>query len=285
MPATLARRMWQTVEPVHALVYFSYSSLAEFAAAGLKGGWMGYFATRAAPMGPVPAEVVIATFYNFAPAMVRRSIPDAWTFSTPEASIAARYRAADIALRNVLGDDIDPAAIAEATELIRRAADGCQAHGRPLYAGHASLPWPEEPLLALWHGATLLREHRGDGHVAALTAAGLDGLEAHVVQAATGASSKDVILPVRGWTDDDWSAATKRLVARGWLDDRAQLTETGRTARADIEQRTDELAADPWRLLGDEGCTRLEELMQPIVDRIVAGGGLTFPNPMGLTKP
>jgi hypothetical protein len=277
--------MRQVLEPIHALVYFAPTSRTPFDEAGFKGGWMGYFATRAAPMGPVPADVVIATFFGFAPAMVRRSIPDAWTFSTPEVAIAARYRAADAALRTVLGEEgIGSPEVAEAVELLRRACEGCRPEGRPLYAGHASLPWPTEPHVALWHAATLLREHRGDGHVAALTAAGLDGIEAHVTAVADGRSAKEVILPFRGWTEDDWSAAVVRLRARGLLDGE-QLTEAGRTARATIERRTDELAAEPWRRLGTDSSTRLESLLQPVADRILSGGGLPFPNPMGLTRP
>lgn len=285
MPATIARRMRLALEPIHALVYFAPSTLDELKAAGFKGGWMGYFATRAAPMGPVPAEVVIATFFNFAPGMVRRSIPDAWSFSTPEAANAARFRAADLAMRGVLGDGVGSPDVAEAADLVRRATEGCRPHGRPLFAGHVALPWPDEPHVALWHGATLIREHRGDGHVSALTAAGLDGLEAHLLAAAAGATSKEVILPFRGWTEEEWAAAADRLRDRGLLDGDEQLTDAGRALRDDIEATTDELAADPWRLLGDEGCSRLEELLQPVVDRILATGGLPYPNPMGLTRP
>lgn len=281
MPSTLARRMWQVIEPVHALVYFNPASLAEIAGVGLKGGWMGYFASRAAPMGPVPAEVVIATFFNFAPAMVRRSIPDAWTFSTPEAVIAARYRAARAALEPL----IDEATAAEAACLLRRAAEKCRPEGRPLYAAHAALPWPEDPRRALWHGATLLREHRGDGHVAALVAAGLGACEAHVSAAASGITSKEVILPFRGWSEDDWTAASGRLRARGWLDADGGPTEAGRAARAEIERRTDESAVEPWRALGEDRCARVAELLQPLVDQVIDSGALPFPNPMGLTRP
>ena len=281
MPSTLARRMWQVVEPVHALVYFSPASLAEIAGVGLQGGWMGYFASRAAPMGPVPAEVVIATFFNFAPAMVRRSIPDAWTFATPEAVIAARYRAAAAALEPL----VDEATAAEAAALLRRAAEQCRPEGRPLYAAHAALPPPDDPRLALWHGATLLREHRGDGHVAALVAAGLDACEAHVSAAGAGITRKEVILPFRGWSEDDWAAAAERLRARGWLDADGVLTETGRTARADIERRTDESAVEPWRALGEDGCARLADLLNPVVVKVIDSGALPFPNPMGLPRP
>lgn len=281
MPSPLARRMWQVIEPVHAIVYFTPSSRTELDAVGLKGGWMGYFASRAAPMGPVPAEVVVATFFNFAPRMVRRSIPDAWTFSAPDAVIAARYRAVASVLRELVAED----AATEAAAILRRAADECRPEGRPLYAAHAALPWPDAPHLALWHGATLLREHRGDGHVAALVAAGLDGCEAHVSAAAAGSHTREVVLPYRGWTDDEWDAAADRLCARGWLDADGALTETGRTARADIERRTDESAVGPWRAVGEDACARLGAVLQPTVTTLVDSGAIPFPNPMGLPRP
>lgn len=281
MPA-LARRMWHTIEPLHALVYFTPLTRTEIEAVGLKGGWMGYFASRAAPMGPVPAEVVIATFFNFAPAMVRRSIPDAWTFAAPEAVIAARYRAAAGALAEVAGQRVPEDDMAEAADILRRAADACTSEGRPLYAAHAALPWPDDPRTALWHGATVLREHRGDGHVAALLAAGLDGCEAHITAAASGISVKEAILPFRGWTEEEWDAAVDRLRSRRWLDGEGTLTATGRAEREAIELRTDELAVGPWRAVGDEACTRLEHVLRPAVDAMVDAGLIPYPNPMGL---
>ena len=284
MPA-LARRMWHAVEPIHALVYFAPSTRAEIEGLGLKGGWMGYFASRAAPMGPVPAEVVQATFFNFAPAMVRRSIPDAWTFARPADVVAARHRAAERALAEVAGDRLSNDDMAEAAALLRRAADACTPEGRPLYAAHAALPWPDEPRLAVWHGATVMREHRGDGHVAALTAAGLHPVEAHVTAAASGISAKEVILPFRGWTEDEWDAAADRLRSRGWLDNTGALTAVGAEARAAIELRTDEAAVGPWRVLGEDGCDRLAALVQPILDALAEAGAVPYPNPMGLPRP
>ncbi|HVF73936.1 MAG TPA: hypothetical protein VM938_02710 [Acidimicrobiales bacterium] len=281
MPIATARRMWQRIEPVHALVYFTPATREEFAAAGTKGFWMGYFASRAAAMGPVPADVVIATFFNFAPRSVRRALPDAWTFTTPERILAARHRAAAAALAEVAGD-LD---LHEAVGLARRAAAGCRPAGRPLYAAHAALPWPDEPLPALWHATTLLREHRGDGHVAALVAAGLDGCEALVTATAAGALDKESWLVARGWTDEEWEGAVARLQARGWLDETGAFTAEGRAAREAVEVRTDELSAEPWSALGEEGCARLEALLQPLLDRISRSGTLPFPNPIGLPPP
>ncbi|HEX2039333.1 MAG TPA: hypothetical protein VHF47_06330 [Acidimicrobiales bacterium] len=274
MPTTRARRMWQLLEPVHAVVYFAPETAEECAAVGLKGGWMAYFASRAAPMGPVPAEVVNAAVFNFAPRMVHRAIPDAWRFADPADVIAARLRVVDRVLRRLLGDAVDDPAVPEAVDLLRQAVAACDLAGRPLFAAYLSLPWPDEPHLALWHGATLLREHRGDGHVAALVAADLDGCEAHVSQVASGAVPAEAIRPFRGWTDEEWDAAAERLRRRGWTDHDRRV----------VEDRTDELAAAPWRTLSGDDADRLEALVRPLVDRIVEAGGIFYPNAMGVPR-
>src|SRR6185369_12513503 len=109
-----SRLAWKMLEPYHAMIYFVPEAREANAAAGLKGYWMGYFASRAAPLGPVSANVVAATFYNFHPRMVARSIPDAWSFSSPQKVIAARYSSADAVLRRLLGDAIGSPEMVEA---------------------------------------------------------------------------------------------------------------------------------------------------------------------------
>lgn len=195
-----ARTAWRVLEPYHAMIYFAPEAREAYAAAGLKGYWMGYFASRAAPLGAVPASVVTATFFNFHPRMVARAIPDAWRFSSPERVLEARLHAADAALRRLLGAQIASADVAEAAELAREAATSCSIAGRPLFAAYYDLPWPIEPHLVLWHAATLLREFRGDGHVVALLAEGLDGCEAHVTQVGTGNVPREVLQPNRSWS-------------------------------------------------------------------------------------
>src|SRR5215469_5400052 len=268
---SLARRMWQTCEPYHAMIYFAPEARQAYADAGLKGYWMGYFASRAASMGPVPAAVVAATFYNFHYRMVARSIPDAWRFSSPEQILSARFQSADAALRRLLGPEISSSSLADAFFLAHTAIEACDVSGRPLFAAHYSLPWPEEPHLALWHATTLLREYRGDGHVVALLAEGLDGCEAHVTQAALGRAPRETLQPNRGWTDEEWTAAEERLRSRGWLDAGGLLTDTGRRGRQAVEDRTDSLASPPWNYLGPERTTRLSELMWPLSDTIMRG--------------
>src|SRR5436305_3492070 len=200
--------MWRALEPYHAVTYFTEESRQAFNDIGLRGFWMGYFAGRAAPMGPVGPGVVTATFFGFRHSMVARSLPDAWTFASDSDVLRARMHGVDRALRRLLGDAVHDPVLAEASGLARAAAESGERAGRPIYAANADLPWPAEPHLILWQATTLLREHRGDGHVAALTAAGLAGCESHVSLVATGALSRAVLQPSRGWTDEARDAAT-----------------------------------------------------------------------------
>lgn len=279
-----ARSLWRLLEAVHAIVYFAPEPRDAMKAAGLKGFWMGYFAGRAAPLGAVPAEVVLALFYNFAPRMVRRSIPDAWGFATPDRVLEARYTGAGAALRRILGERTADPGVAEAAALARRAAEAADPAGRPLFAANLALPWPAEPHLQLWHAATLLREHRGDGHVASLVAAGLDGCEAHVTFAAASGIPADTFLPNRGWTEEEWAAAGARLRGRGLLDEAGALTSPGRELRDAVEDGTDRLALPPYVALGEEAAVRLADSAREVARAVVAAGDIPFPNPIGLPR-
>jgi hypothetical protein len=280
----LARRLWNVLEPIHATVYFAPEVHAGYRAVGLRGFWMGYFAGRAHPLGRASPEVVAATFFNFHPAMVRRALPNAWHHADPGEVGAARLAGIDVALRRLLGDRIDSAALPEAADLAETAAAGCSIDGRPLFAAHAALPPPGPPHLRLWHAATLLREHRGDGHVVANVSRGVSGLASHVLFAATGAVSRSTLQDNRGWSDQEWQAAEEDLTGRGWLRDR-RLTDTGRRLRRDVEDLTDDLAVDLLRPIGSAGGQRLIDLAQPLADRIVSAGGIPVPNPMGVPWP
>lgn len=282
MDASVARRLHRSIEPYHALIYFAPEAIDGAKALGLKGYWMGYFATRAAPMGPVAPAVVTATFYNFKPAVVERAIPDAWSFASPEACLALRYDAASAALRRLLGDEVVGSdAVKEAAELALEAAAACDTVGRTLAAAWQAVPVPTEPHLALWHAATVLREHRGDGHLAALVDAELDGCQVHVTFAGTGQIGREVLQGTRGWSDDEWDAAVAGLEARGWVDGGGTLTAEGAARRQAIEDRTDELALAPYRALGDERTARLHELTRPLAVAIAEAGGVPNPNPTG----
>jgi hypothetical protein len=272
----LARRVWRDVEPAHTMIYFVPEAPAAYARAGVSDPAMGYFGSRAAALGRVPAEVVIACFFNFNPDLVRHAIPAAWDIAAPEALLAARVEAADNALRRGLGEALNSEALAEAAELARRAAVVACDHpeGRPLFAAHAALSWPEAPHLVLWHAQTLLREFRGDGHIAALVLAGLSGLEANVLHAASGEISARFLRDSRAWPDEQWNSAIERLRADGLLapGQELSLTEAGQRLRQGIEDRTDEASVAPYTALGEDGCERLRELARPIRRAILDAG-------------
>jgi hypothetical protein len=261
---------------LHALVYFVPEADEELTAVGLRPGRMCYFASRSAAMGPVSAGVTAATFYNFNPTLVARHIPRAWSLAGIDDILAARMRAADRALRRLLGPElVTSAVVAEAAELARAAATDLPPDGRTLYAAHAGLPWPEEPHLVLFHAITLLREHRGDGHVAALQHAELSGLEALITHTATGRGfTVAAARTTRGWSEEEWAAGEAALRERGLLDE-AGLSEAGEALRAAVEADTDRLAAAPWRQLGSDKTSRLTELGKQL-SRAVVGAG-AFP--------
>jgi hypothetical protein len=275
--AVVARKMLRTLEPYHGCVYFVAEGPEEYGKLGITDRMMGYFGSRAAPMGAVPAEVVIATFFNFHPTLVSERVPAVWTIATPEQLLDARLRVADTSLRRILGDAIDSSEMREAASLARRAAEACTPEGRPLYAGHASLPWPDEPHLVLWHAQTLLREYRGDGHISAMTVEGLDGCEALVTHAAQGDVPAAALKGSRRWPDDEWDAAVERLRSRGWIaSDDLAFTDQGRERREWIEQRTDELAMAPWEAIGEDACNTLRALVRPYSKTIVSSGELAL---------
>jgi len=278
---TTAAALWHRIETVHAVTYFAPECEQAFTDIGLRGFWMGYFAGRASPMGPVTAPVVVATFFNFKASMVERAIPDAWTFASPPDILEVRCAAAASVLRRVSPDvdDIAPRAI----PLLARAIETAAVEGRPLAAANRAVEVGTDPVRLLWQATTTLREHRGDGHVAVLTAAGLDGCQVHVLLAAYRQVPAERLRKARGWTDEDWTAATDSLVERGWLRADGSLTDTGRTARDDIERRTDELALPPFTRLGD-ATERLADLLTPLRDAVLAAAVISFPNPIGLPR-
>ena len=283
MNPSVARRLWKLLEPYHATVYFAPEAVDVYTAAGTKGYWMGYFASRSAAMGPVGPGVVTASFFNFAPTMVHRALPDAWSFTVPEKMLAARVQVADLALRRLLGD-VEDDALAEAADLALLAAQAGDPAGRPLYAAHAALPPPRDPHLRLWHAATCLREHRGDGHVALLLTSGLDGCEANVLAAAAGVVDPAVQASRRGWSDGEWAAARGRLMDRGLIDREGNPTPGGTAARDAIEAQTDLLALRPYEVLREDGAARLTALLEAPARLIAAGAEMPYPNPVGVPR-
>jgi hypothetical protein len=278
----LARRFFDRFEPVHAVTYFAPEARAAFDGLGFRGFWMGYFAARSAPFGRVPPLMVTATFYNFSPDRVDKALPAAWEVASPEAALRARQRSAVAALRRYgLTDDEN---LRTAAGLAAKAARTAPLDGRPLFAANLALPWPDEPIATLWHATTLLREQRGDGHVAALAASGVSGRECNVLHAAAGRVPREMIMRSRDYDEEQWSFYAERLARRGLLNADGSITDAGRELKQHIEDRTDALALPALDALDDAEVETLFETLTPITRAVVAAGDVPAATPMGLSR-
>jgi hypothetical protein len=271
-----ARKCWRTLEPYHAFVYFAPEAAEEYASLGVHRR-TGYFLSRSAATGRVSAATVIATFYNFHPGVVAKAmdgVPDGLDVADVT---DARYRVVDRVLRLRVPEAIDSAGMARAAHLAGKAAEGLgdQCVGRPLGAAHAALPAPDQDHLRLWWAITALREHRGDGHLAALVDAELSGLEALIVHAASGDVTADVLKATRSWSDDEWADGVDGLVERGLVEPDGTFTADGAELRRRIEDRTDRLASPPWTRLTDAEAAELRDLVRPWSKTVFADADLT----------
>lgn len=259
MTTSIARQAHRSLETLHAMIYFAPEAEERFQRLGLEPGRMAYFAGRSAPLGAVGPGTVTATFYNFNPEVVAPVIPRAWSITSPTDVVAARFDAADTALRRLLGDDgVSSDAVAESAELAREATTALSPEGRALYAAHADLDWPEAPHVVLWHALSLLREFRGDGHIIALQQAGLSGLEALLIQIGAGQGlSEKFTRQTRGWSDEQWASAQQSLRERGLLNEDNGLTAEGEALREEVESRTDALDMAAWKNFDPSKAERL----------------------------
>ena len=268
-----ARRVFRLVEPIHLVTYFADEPTDALMALGLRNYWDGYFAGRAAPLGRVPAEVVHALFYNFAEGEAARHIPRVWDITTPERALAAREQGSTAALSRILGDLAEHPVIARAAELVTKAATSAPSEGRAMYAALRALPLPEDPLARLWHAATMLREHRGDGHVAALVAEGIGGTEAHVLHALSeGIFPAESFGRIHHLPGARLAAVMGGLRGRGLLEASGRLSEPGREKKKRIESLTDDLAAPPYDSLATGELDRLIAALEPITAALEAAG-------------
>ncbi|MER6912878.1 hypothetical protein ABT354_14515 [Streptomyces sp. NPDC000594] len=274
--AVTPRELWTLFEPIHAVTYFSPEAVTAFEEAGLRGFWRGYFAGRSAPLGTVGPEPVAAAFCSFAPSMVAQSLPAVWEVISPEQALEVRRAGARAALARLLADRDDE--VERAGGALAVAVEAAEATGRPLTAANRAIGAPKDPLDLLWHSATVLREHRGDGHVAAQVAADLDGCEILVLRVGIDLPRSE-LQPYRGWTDEEWEAAEARLTGRGLLTPDGKATDAGRAVLAGIEEATDRAAARPWAAVDT---VRLRQALEPLA-RTVART-LRFPNPIGLPE-
>ena len=264
------------------MTYFAPEVREALNGLGYKGYWMGYFAARSAPLGTVPPEVVTAIFYNFAPSRVAKALPAAWEIAAPDEALRVRLETAVAVLRRYgLAADENVTTAAELAGKVARSAPVC---GRPLFAANRALPWPDEPLAALWQATTLLREHRGDTHTAVLSAAGVTGRESNVLHAASGAIGRDYIASTRDYDDEEWSSLERGLAARGLLADDGALSAAGQDLKDRIETRTDELSVSVLNALSDEEVETLFHALTPITRVVVAAGDVPAKTPMALRR-
>ncbi len=258
---SLARQMWESVERYHQLCYWAPEVREEATDVGLKGFFMNYFATRVAPLGTISPEAVQSLVFYYAPQRIHRAIPDAWNYSTPEAILDARYRGMDRALQRELAGLIDGPEVSIAAEITRKAVEAIDGTGRTLFAGWNARRWPHIPHLALWHGCTVLREHRSGCHLMALALEGLDGCQSVVTQVAVDEAPAQWIHDEAGWTTEAVKQALFRLRTKGWLDDEDRATSKCYEGRQRVEQLTDRLDSEHWIEIGSERCDQLREAL------------------------
>ncbi len=272
--AVNARRMFDLLEPICLVTFFADECNEEMAALGHRTYWDGYFASRAAPLGRVPAQVVHAAFYNFADGEAARHIPSAWEAIAPEASVAARERGSARSLRRILGDEVAASpGLARAADLATKAAQSTPTEGRVMFAGMRTLPVPTDPVARLWHSATMLREHRGDGHIAALVGVRIGGTEAHALWAAThGIHPPESFGRIHHLPTAKLAAVMAGLRERGLVGADGRITEAGREITQRVEALTDELAAAPYDALPPAELDELIADLEPIAAILVAAG-------------
>jgi hypothetical protein len=284
MDLATVRRMWVATEHVHLVTYFAPEVPAAYEAAGITGFWRGYFGGRAAPMGAVGAGPVEATFYGFHREFVAKAVPDVWERATPAVWITAREQGAGDALRRVLGGLV-PHGCADVAAQIDAALRGCSPAGRTLFAANLDVAVPDDPITALWQACTSWREHRGDGHIAALVGAEVDGCESHVLRLAVAGGDDALMRAVRGWSDDDWAAAAGRLADRGLVGADGAATDAGRALLAEVEASTDRLASAPVELLGAADVEAALAVLEPIAHAVRTAMTMPDPNPIGVPAP
>ncbi|MBO2455018.1 hypothetical protein J4573_48580 [Actinomadura barringtoniae] len=277
----LTRSFWEAIEPVHAVAYFAPEVAEADRDLGLRGFWMAYFAGRLAPAGAVTPKVANALCFVFAPARVERAIPDAWSYATPDQVVRTRLDAVERTLERALPPSPHLERLAD---LLEEAVEGCAFEGRALAAAWSGVPRPASTTGRVWLAATILREHRGDGHTMAIAHASLTGLEAGVTHVAAGAVTRELVQVSRGWTDDEWEQARSSLTARGLLTPDFHLTSEGEALRGEIEDVTDRLAAGPVAHLGPAAEEAIE-IARPLSRHLVDAGLIPVPNPMGAPRP
>jgi len=262
--------MFELVEPIGVIPYSADEPNEAMFALGFTNYWDTYFAGRAAPLGHTPAEVVDALFYNFAPGEVARHIPKVWRTATPEAALDARQAGCAKALRRILGDRVESASFARTTELLVKAAISAPLEGRPMYAALCAVPVPDDVLRRLFHAASLLREHRGDGHITALMADGIGGIESHVLLALDMDMPAEKFGRIHHLPAAQLAAVIGGMRERGLVMADGWLSEAGRAIKQRVESLTDDLTARPYEILEPAELDELLGNLEPIAALLVA---------------
>ncbi|MEY9850251.1 hypothetical protein [Streptacidiphilus sp. MAP5-3] len=284
MSPSLARTLWLRTEPLHAVVYFDPACRSLGRTMGLKGFWMGYFAMRVGPLGPVGPAVAGSVLGAFAPRQVQRALPAAWEVVPPERAVEVRARAGAAALRRVVPgiESLADELAAPTAPLTAMVADA-PTLARPLFAANQPLSRRfDDPVERLWQLTTSLREFRGDAHLAALADHGLDGIESLVLAVATDRVPAETMRADRGWTEDEWADAAERLRSRGLVDEQARATAQGRAERDAVEEATDRLAARLLRPVYPQAVDRLLAQLAEPVQLLRAQGIPPRQNPIGV---
>lgn len=285
MSEHLSRQMWRIFEPIHAGIYFYPPSAQSYRDLGLKGGWMGYFATRSASLGTPGKDLVRSIFYHFSSDLVSRAIPDAWKYATPEQILNARMTIAHQMLSNFESHFRDPS-LSSDIDLLLEISRSLPSEGRPLFASLIGLDWETSPQLKIFGAVTLLREHRGDTHNAALASYNISGAQSNILQIANRAVSFEVISPNRGWSEQSWTEAIQDLKARGIItvestNQLPKFTQKGQDVKNSIENLTDE-SSNPWSKIFPEKLQKITDLIKPISDAVKQAGLLPKENPIGV---
>ena len=270
MDVDLVARFGAITNLTHGFIYFSPDAAEEYRAVGLDDAHH-YFASRGAAFGPVPASVIVATFFNFRPSAVEAVIPAAWAAAEPFDIQQARMRAAGRVLARV-GGDVDATDLDAVIEIAGRMCDGVGYEGRPLAAANRAVTEPDDRWERLWQRITVIREWRGDAHVAALTAAPVTAVEALVLHAATGQVPSAALLSTRRWSDEEWAAGIEGLAGRGLVEADGSFTPTGAAFREDIEDRTNVASAAMLDAVGEQDARRMIDLLKPIRSGLIDSG-------------
>ena len=270
----LADQIWRQLESYHDTTYFVKECRDAFKEVGIKGGWMRYFAGRAAPMGEASAGAVTAAFYNFSPKMVGISIPAAWEVATPAQLLEARLVGIDRAMGMLIAPLVETKEIAQAADAITEAALSADPAGKVLFGANAGLQVPSDPHLKLFHGATLIREHRGDLHNSILMNNDISGIQAHVLMVALGHGNREDVISTRGWSEAEWSLAQESLIERSLVAPDSTATELGKELRISIELQTELASAKALKNLGTERAEAVLGHLVPIVNQLRSSGEL-----------